>query len=64
MTCKNRWCSFCWKHQYLLRSYSILLVDEIVMEDAIFTHCRFHLFADTNAQALPAQIEHCEREDG
>ena len=29
---------------------------------AIFSHCRFHLFADTNAQALPAQIEHCECE--
>ena len=31
---------------------------------AIFSHCRFHLFADTNARAQPAQIERCEREDG
>ncbi len=31
---------------------------------AIFSHCRFHLFADANAQAQPAQIERCEREDG
>ena len=29
------------------------------MEKAIFSNCRFHLFADTNAQILPAQIEHC-----
>ena len=34
----------------------------LAMDKAIFSHCRFHLFADANAQALPAQIEHCECE--
>lgn len=29
------------------------------MDNALFTHCRFYLFAYMNALALPAQIEHC-----
>ena len=30
------------------------------MNKCHLTHCRFYLFADANALALPAQIEHCE----
>jgi len=29
------------------------------MDNALFTHCRFYLFAYMNALTLPAQIEHC-----
>ena len=29
------------------------------MDNALFTHCRFYLFACMNALALPAQIGHC-----
>lgn len=33
--------------------------DNFTMDNVIFSYCRFYLFADTNALALPAQIEHC-----
>jgi hypothetical protein len=30
------------------------------MDKGHLSCCRFYLFDDTNAVALPAQIEHCE----
>lgn len=42
-------CFFCRKRQCLLRSCSSLL-KEFAMDRAIFTHCRFYLFGDTNTR--------------